>query len=151
MKKDSFVRIHTVALLIGLSFNMQLHADETGPEIKIENAYIPQLPSSVSTRAAYFNITNLGPQKRTITAVTAEGFKMAKLHQTMVKDGISSMESVPSVEIPAGETLALEPGGYHVMLMSQEEESASIGEVPITLTFANGENVNFVALVQSNN
>lgn len=151
MKKHSVIHVYILMILSGLFWYLPLHADQTDADVKIENAYVPQLPPSVKNRSAYFAITNLGNRKRTITGVHATGFKMAHLHQTEVRDGITSMKSVQALELESGETLVLEPGGLHIMLMNPEEISVSNGDVPITLTFANGDAVSFVALVQATN
>lgn len=151
MKKKSIIHVCVLTILSGLFCFLPLHADQTDADVKIDNAYVPQLPPSVMNRSAYFTITNSGNRKRTITGVHADGFKMAHLHRTEVIDGITSMKSVQTLEVESGETLVLEPGGIHIMLMNPEEVLLSTGEVPITLTFANGDAFSFVALIQATN
>jgi len=46
-----------------------------------------------------------------------------------------SMQQVPSIVVPAGESVALEPGGFHIMLMQLAEPLETGSEFTVTLTF----------------
>ena len=45
------------------------------------------------------------------------------------------MPHVMSVKVPAGGTIALEPGGYHAMLMGLTQKLEKGATFPVTLTF----------------
>lgn len=49
--------------------------------------------------------------------------------------GMTGMQPVDRIEIPAGGTVRLEPGGYHLMLMDLTEMPAVGSTVELTLTF----------------
>lgn len=53
--------------------------------------------------------------------------------------GMMEMQEVESIPVPAGETVNLEPGGYHVMLADLVEDLAVGDTVQLTLGFDNGE------------
>ncbi len=44
-------------------------------------------------------------------------------------------EMKDGLELPAGEQVSLEPGGYHVMLLELQAPIAEGDTVPVTLTF----------------
>jgi len=48
------------------------------------------------------------------------------------------MRRLERIEIPAGETLSLEPGGLHLMLIGLKEDLQPGGQVDLTLTFDDG-------------
>ncbi|MCE7885100.1 MAG: copper chaperone PCu(A)C [Actinobacteria bacterium ATB1] len=51
---------------------------------------------------------------------------------------MAGMREVESIDIPAGETVKLEKGGYHVMLM--DVSTLEVGQkINITLTFEDSE------------
>jgi copper(I)-binding protein len=52
--------------------------------------------------------------------------------------GSMTMREVESIELPAGETVALEPGGFHVMLLDLVEPLEVGDTFEVTLTFASG-------------
>lgn len=57
------------------------------------------------------------------------------LHETVVMDGIASMPHAMAVPVPAGQTVALAPGGFHGMLMGLTQALATGDTFPLTLTF----------------
>jgi hypothetical protein len=59
-----------------------------------------------------------------------------QVHETMAGgSGMMGMQEVDKIDVPAGGTLKLEPGGYHLMLMELKETPAVGSTVEITLTF----------------
>lgn len=59
-----------------------------------------------------------------------------QIHETMAgMSGMTGMQPVDQIEIPAGGTVKLEPGGYHLMLMDLKEVPAVGSTVQLTLTF----------------
>ncbi len=57
------------------------------------------------------------------------------------------MERVDLVEIKAGETVRLDPMGFHIMLIGLKKPLKKDSEAPITLTFRNGSTVTVTARV----
>ena len=58
----------------------------------------------------------------------------------MDKD-VMKMSAIPSLPIPAGQTVELKPGSYHVMLMDLKGPLADKSMVPVTLMFENVKGV----------
>src|SRR5690606_13269297 len=56
---------------------------------------------------------------------------------TMAGMGQMTMQPIESLELPAGETMALEPGGYHIMLIELVAPLETGEEIEVTLTFEN--------------
>lgn len=70
-----------------------------------------------------------------------------QMHQSMMHDGMAMMMAAPSIPIPAGGTVTLAPGGYHLMLL-QLRKALNVGDrVPATLTFASGAKVKATLVV----
>lgn len=67
--------------------------------------------------AGYLTLTNNTADTITITDVTSPQFGKVELHQSIVEDGIARMVGLSHLEIPAGTSVVLEPGGKHLMLM----------------------------------
>ena len=54
----------------------------------------------------------------------------------MKKDGgMMKMSAIDALALPAGKTVELKPGGYHVMLMDLAQPLKEGETVPLTLTF----------------
>jgi copper(I)-binding protein len=59
-----------------------------------------------------------------------------------MEGGVMKMAEVKGgLELPAGKTVELKPGGYHVMLMDLKEPLAKDTTVPITLMFKDAKGV----------
>jgi copper(I)-binding protein len=72
-------------------------------------------------------------------SVSPDVAAMAQIHQTVIRDdGVMAMTRIPHVEIPAGSTVMMVPGGMHVMLMELAEPLEIGDTLDMTLTFDNG-------------
>ncbi len=62
---------------------------------------------------------------------------VVEIHEMAMENDIMKMREVPALDLPAGQTVELKPGGYHVMLMQLKEQMVGGKNVPITLIFEN--------------
>jgi hypothetical protein len=93
--------------------------------------------------AGYMRIENTGTTDDTLLSASAEFADMVQLHETTRMEGeaedgtddVMGMQQVGQIPIPAGETVALEVGGYHVMLMGIPERLEAGETVTLTLNF----------------
>ena len=72
-----------------------------------------------------------------------------ELHRHVHQQGQMSMEQIESLTIPAGESVELRPGGYHLMLMQLHEPLNTDDEHSVVLQLNNGERVEFIVQVKS--
>ncbi len=56
-----------------------------------------------------------------------------EVHEMTMQDNVMKMRQVPAVDLPAGKTVELKPGGYHVMLMDLKQQMKAGDTVPVTL------------------
>lgn len=72
-----------------------------------------------------------------------------QIHETTVEDDIARMREIGTLEIPAGETVELVPGGFHVMLVGLNAPLPEGTAFDLTLTFedADGETFDLVQAV----
>lgn len=85
--------------------------------------------------AVYFQIDNHGPADRLVQVHTGIS-QDASLHRTIIgEDGVAQMSAQGQIEIPAGDRLAFEPGGYHVMLTNLTHELTLGRSISVTLLF----------------
>ena len=57
----------------------------------------------------------------------------------MEMDSMKCMKQVSSIDLPAGETVNLEPGGFHVMLLDLKKPIEEGETFEVTLSFAKGD------------
>lgn len=89
------------------------------------------------TSAAYMQIENPGETPLTLVGAAAEVSEVVEIHEVTMVDDVMQMRPVEGgIEIPAGESVSLEPGGYHVMFIGVLDTIEPGNAFPITLTFA---------------
>jgi periplasmic copper chaperone A len=94
------------------------------------------VPSGVNS-AAYLTIRNDGPDDDRLVEVRSPAAGRTELHETRAEGGLMRMHAVDGVDLPAGETIRLEPGGLHVMLFDVTELAAG-STTPLELVFEHG-------------
>ena len=110
--------------------------------LEITNLWARATPPKAPTGAGYLTIANKGNVEDTLTAVTTPVAETSELHIMEVKNGIMTMRPVEGgIKIPAGETVTLAPGGYHLMFIKLKHDLKQGEKLPVTLTFANAGTV----------
>ena len=88
-----------------------------------------------SNLAGYLTIKNTGSMDDSLIGVQVD-FAMGMLHQTTVdSSGVASMKEINAIPVPAGATVELKPGGYHMMFMRPTRELKAGESVELTLQF----------------
>lgn len=90
--------------------------------------------------AAYATIRNTGSAADALVAVSTSAAGSATLHATRASANGSAgtMVAVKAVPVPAGGSVTLQPGGYHVMLTDLTSSFAAGSAITMTWTFRSG-------------
>ena len=120
-----------------------------GGFVSVSGAWV-RAAASGGMSAAYLTITNGRLDDETLVGVSTPAAQSASLHQTTTKNGVTGMEPVDGIAIPAGGTVVLEPGGYHIMLEGLTGDLAAGQVVQLTLTFEGAGPLNVSAGVRAN-
>jgi copper(I)-binding protein len=113
--------------------------------LTIEDAWVRALPPTQPTTAAYMTLTNPGAGPVEVRGASAEITDRVEIHTVEEVDGMMRMRQLPSLTVAAGETVALEPGGAHLMLFGLDHMPAPGESVRLCLQLASGEEVCTVA------
>lgn len=121
----------------------------TGPAaVTVENAWIKAADSGMT--GAFGQIVNSSGADVVVASATAAVSPRVELHETVMTDGAMKMRPKEGgFPVAAGQTLTLEPGGNHIMLMDLAAPIKAGDSVPITLTLADGSTVTFEALAKT--
>lgn len=110
-------------------------------KLGVTDAWIRAAPPGASMLAGYATLKNDGDQPISILTVQSPGFRMTSLHETIVQEGVSKMREVHRIEIAPGATVALAPGGKHLMLMQPRNEVDAGAKVEVVFLLADGRRV----------
>jgi copper(I)-binding protein len=128
MRRGLLVIVATALILVGCSSD----GSESGtPALTVERAYIP--PPAGANGALYFEVANEGDGPDHLIGARTSVADEAEMHRTTTADdGLTRMEPVEDLEIPAGETVTFEAGGLHIMLNRVDElEEGDVVEVEL--------------------
>ena len=126
-------------------------APVTGGGLAVSGAWV-RAAQAGATSAAYMTLANGQAAHDALVGVSATDVTDdASIHETTSDgSGMTGMQHIDSIEIPAGGTVALEPGGYHVMLMDLKKELKAGDRVTLVLTLDQAGVINVDAEVRAN-
>ncbi len=91
--------------------------------------------------AVYLTLENRTERPDRLVRVSTPVAAAAELHTTRRDGEVVRMRPVEAMEVPAGGTLIMAPGGDHVMLLGLERPLEPGTKVPLTLEFASGARI----------
>jgi copper(I)-binding protein len=74
---------------------------------------------------------------------------VVEIHEMRMDGTTMRMRAIAALDLPAGKTVALEPGGYHIMLMDLKQQLKPGETVPVTLTIEVGGGARETVLVNA--
>lgn len=107
-------------------------------DLRISNAWVREAPPGSHVLAGYLTIENQGPATVTISGISGDDFSSIEIHRTVIEDGMARMLSIGQLDIPAGDSFVLEPGGYHLMLFNPDRTLTTGDSVELLLHVSNG-------------
>ncbi len=114
-----------------------LFSDLAIGDIVIKNAWVRAAPSGSKIMAAYMIIDNQTSETITSSKIIANGFEKTEIHTSYVVDEISKMKKLNNLSIKGSESLAMEPGGLHLMLINPDGVPKRNSNVEILMFFEN--------------
>ena len=101
------------------------------PALVASNITITRPMPGMTMRAGYLTLTNNSEETITITRVSSPNHESVALHESVVEDGVARMRPLEKIEMRAGTSAILEPGGKHLMLMRPKvsADKVSAGKV----------------------
>ncbi|THF60843.1 copper chaperone PCu(A)C [Pseudothauera rhizosphaerae] len=90
-------------------------------------ATVPQQRST----GAFLKITS--QEDARLVAAQSPVAKVVEVHEMKMEGDVMKMRAVPALDLPAGKTVELKPGGYHVMLIDLHAQVKEGEVVPLTL------------------
>lgn len=107
----------SLMLLFALSHPLWAHEFKTS-EIEIDHPWSRATPEGARVAAGYILIRNGGSEPDRLVSASGEIAGRTEIHEMAVDaKGVMTMRPIEGLEIPAGGTAELKPGGYHIMFL----------------------------------
>lgn len=128
----------TLSLLAGCASSeedAQAGAGRSDSTLTIQDVWA-RSEGSGHNSAAYLRIANDGDSDDFLTGASADITDSTEIHEVVSDNDVMKMQEVEEIPIRAGETVTLEPGGYHVMFFDLSDDLIAGQEFELTLYFA---------------
>jgi len=104
--------------------------------IVISDAWVREVPPGTSMSAGYMTIENNGDEDDKLVSMSSKAAESAELHISKVDNNdVATMEMIEVLDIPSNNSIELEPGGMHVMLIGLKESLVGKDSVDLKLVF----------------
>jgi copper(I)-binding protein len=113
------------ALLCGVASSAAL------AQVDVREAWIRATVPSAKSSGLFMQIKS--SQDAQLVEVRASVAGVVEIHHMTMDGQMMRMQAVPSLDLPAGKTVDLSSGGYHVMLMSLKRQLKQGETIPVTL------------------
>lgn len=91
---------------------------------------------NTSTGAAYFTVANNSDEPDVLLAIGTDAAEVVEIHEVTMTGNVMEMSPLhDGIEIPAGEEVVFEQGGFHVMLVGLTESLIAGETYEMMLTF----------------
>jgi periplasmic copper chaperone A len=108
-------------------------------DIAIRDAWSRAVPQGAKVAAGYMTIRNEGAEPDTLLSIVSGVATSAEIHEMAVDDrGVMTMRPLSEgLEIPAGDSVELKPGSFHLMFVDLEHPLVEGETFLALLTFEN--------------
>jgi copper(I)-binding protein len=123
--------IIAAALLAGMA-----HAQS----VDVKDAWVRTSVPGQKATGAFMKLTAKDGAK--LVAASSPVAGVTEVHEMKMEGDIMKMKAVAGgLDLPAGKTVELKPGGYHVMLMDLKAALPKDSTIPLTLVFKDAKGV----------
>jgi copper(I)-binding protein len=108
--------------------------------VEVKDAWVRTAVPGQKATGAFMKITSNEGARLVGASSPAAG--IAEVHEMKMEGNVMKMNAVAGgVDLPAGKTVELKPGGYHVMLMDLKAPLPKDSTMPLTLVFKDAKGV----------
>ena len=135
---------------------LSLAAVAAGPTLTVRDAWARHAPmlegdaakSGTGNGAVYATLVNAGERPDALVSASTDAARAVEVHETYQEHGMVMMRPVERVVVPAGGTVELKPGGYHLMLFDLKRALAPGQSIRLVLSFRDAGDVAVSASVR---
>ena len=148
-------RIYPAAFAAAIVIVLPLGGTATAHDFKVgslelKHPWSAKAPPVAPVLAGYITIVNTGTEADRLIGGSTLVAERLELHESSIVDGVARMRPAKQgLKIAAGETLGLQPGGAHIMLVNPKQRPAEGEKFKATLQFEKAGPVEVEFVVQA--
>lgn len=137
----------SLAIIATLAAPLALAACADPAPLYVDQASVRPNPNGEGPAAGYFVIHG-GEEAVQLRRVSTEGALRIEMHESLMKDGMMTMQPIDAVDVPAKSEVAFAPGGKHLMIFGLNPAIVKAGTMEMTMLFSDGSRLIVDATVQ---
>jgi copper(I)-binding protein len=106
-------------------------------QVTVGDPWIRATVPAQKTAGAFMQLRS--PKATRLVDVQSPVAGRAEVHQMAMEGQTMRMQKVDGIDLPAGQSVNLSSGGYHVMLFDLKQQLKEGQQVPLTLTFVGAD------------
>ncbi len=106
-------------------------------QVTVGDPWIRATVPAQKTAGAFMQLRS--PKATRLVDVQSPVAGRAEVHQMAMEGQTMRMQKVDGIDLPAGQSVNLSSGGYHVMLFDLKQQLKEGEQVPLTLTFVGAD------------
>jgi copper(I)-binding protein len=99
--------------------------------VEVKDAWVRATVAQQKATGAFMQLTAKADSR--VVQATSPVAGVVEIHEMAMEKDVMKMRAVPALALPAGKTVELKPGGYHVMLMDLKGPVKEGDVVPVSL------------------
>ena len=144
MKSIAIQAINTPAKVIFMAFlgaflSFSTTAKDNIADVAVKDAWVRTTVPGQKGTGAFMSLTAKSDLRLVGASSAVAG--VAEVHEMSMNGDVMQMRAVAGVDLPAGKTVALRAGGFHVMLLDLKTALPKNATVPLTLLFKDAKGV----------
>ena len=128
-----FMAIAT-AMVLSMGILTPVYAQSTS-ELSVSDAWLRASAPMQVNGAGYAAIQNKSAKADRLLSASADVAERVEMHTIITENGVAQMRQVTGINMPAGGTGNLAPGGFHIMFVKLKQPFVQGKTVPIKFTF----------------
>jgi hypothetical protein len=104
--------------------------------VTVSDAWARATMPGQKVSAAYMKLTADADAR--LVAASSPAVPRVEVHEMKMDGDVMRMREVKAIDLPRGNTVSLEPGGLHIMLMNLGKPIAAGEVIPLTLVIESG-------------
>jgi copper(I)-binding protein len=117
--------------LIATSLLMFAVAMPAVAQVQVDDPWVRATVPQQRATGAFMQLTAAVDSR--VVEAQSPAAAVVEIHEMRMEGDVMKMRAVDALELPAGQTVELKPGGYHVMLIDLKAQVKEGDVVPVTL------------------
>lgn len=126
-----------------------LHAEGVADWLAVEAPYARAVPPGQPNSAVFMILENRDAIDHALVAAASDAAEVVELHTHRQEGGMMRMRRIERIELPAGESVTLAPGGLHLMLIGLHAALQPGERIDVDLWFEDGTRKRLTAPVEA--